>query len=60
MLNVEAAFLIQRDREREIDEAVRVRSLLEGRQPETAPHRVTLQSLLVADIRTPRVALRTR
>jgi hypothetical protein len=40
MLNKELVLLIHRDREREIEEALRVRSLLDGRQPDKRRVRV--------------------
>ena len=59
MLNVQLALLIHRDRQREAEEHIRVRSLLEGRQPEATRHRVDRNSLFLGDA-TQLLALRPR
>jgi hypothetical protein len=60
MLNTQLALLIHRDRQREAEEHIRVRSLLDGRQPETRRNRFDLNSLLLRGEATLGVALRPR
>jgi hypothetical protein len=60
MLNAQVAILIHRDREREIDENLRVRTLLDGRQPESHRRRFDLNSLVPKGDAIFGVALRSR
>jgi hypothetical protein len=60
MLNAQLALLIHRDRQREAEEHIRVRSLLDGRQPETSRNRIDLSSLLLRGDAFLGVALRPR
>jgi hypothetical protein len=60
MLNAEIALLIHRDRMREVEEHIRVRSLLEGRQPECVRSRIDLNSLVLRGDASKGVALRPR
>jgi hypothetical protein len=60
MLNAEIAFLIHRDRMREAEEHIRVRSLLEGRQPDSVRTRIDLNSVVLKGDATQGVALRPR
>jgi hypothetical protein len=60
MLNAQLALLIHRERQREAEEHIRVRSLLEGRHPETSSRRIDLSSLVLRGDATPEVALRPR
>jgi hypothetical protein len=60
MLNAQLALLIYRERQREAEENIRVRSLLDGRQPENSRNRVDLNSLVFRGDATMGVALRPR
>jgi hypothetical protein len=60
MLNAEIAFLIHRDRMREAEEHIRVRSLLDGRQPECVRSRIDLNSFVLRGDATQGFALRPR
>ena len=60
MLNAQLALLIHRDRQREAEEHIRVRSLLDGRQPESTKVRIDLNSLVLRGDATQGVALRPR
>jgi hypothetical protein len=60
MLNAEIAFLIHRDRMREAEEHIRVRSLLDGRQPDPIRTRFDVNSLVLKGDATQGVALRPR
>jgi hypothetical protein len=60
MLNAQLALLIHQDRQREAEEHIRVRSILEGRQPDHTRNRIDLNSLVLRGGATQGVALRPR
>ena len=60
MVNAEIALLIHHDRMREAEEHIRVRSLLDGRQPDPVRTRFDVKSLILKGDATQRVALRPR
>jgi len=60
MLNAQLALLIHRERQREAEEHIRVRSLLDGRQPENGRNRLDLNSLVFRGDVIQGVALRPR
>jgi hypothetical protein len=60
MLNAQLALLIHRERQREVEEHIRVRSLLDGRDPEKGRSRIDRNSLVLHGDAAHEVALRPR
>jgi hypothetical protein len=60
MLDAQLALVLYRDRQRETEENIRVRSLLDGRQPETHRNRIDLNSVVLKGDATHEFALRPR